>query len=52
MTGLGSANFTVAATTSPRTGTLTVAGQIISITQGTAQPPQSPVNLRIIRTVY
>ena len=52
MSGLGSANFTVAATTSPRTGTLTVAGQIISITQGTAQPPQSPVNLRIIRIVY
>jgi Putative binding domain, N-terminal len=52
MTGLGSAYFTVAATTSSRTGTLTVAGQIISITQGTAQPPQSPVNLRIIRIVY
>ena len=48
MSGVGSANFTVAATTSPRTGTLTVAGQLVSITQGTAQPPASPANLRII----
>ena len=52
MSGLGSANFTVAATTSPRTGTLTVAGQIISITQSAAQPPASPANLRIISIVY
>ena len=52
MSGLGSANFTVAATTSPLTGTLTVAGQIVSITQGAAQPPQSPANLRIISIVY
>src|SRR5688500_18170646 len=36
MSGLGSANYTVAVnpTTSVRTGTLTVAGQTVTITQG------------------
>jgi hypothetical protein len=49
MTGLGSASFSVGATTAPRVGTLTVAGQTVTITQGgSAQPPVPPANLRII----
>ena len=47
MSGLGSANYTVAATTTPRTGTLTAAGQTVTITQlGSA--PLPPGNLRIV----
>ena len=47
MSGLGSANYTVAATTTPRTGTLTVAGQTVTITQ-LGPPPLPPGNLRIV----
>ena len=47
MSGLGSANYTVAATTTPRTGTLTVAGQTVTITQ-LGSPPLPPGNLRIV----
>ena len=47
MSGLGSANYTVAATTTPRTGTLTVAGQTVTITQ-LGSPPLPPDNLRIV----
>jgi hypothetical protein len=51
MAGLGSASYSVAATTVARVGTLTVAGQTVTITQsgGSAPPPPaSPANLRII----
>ena len=47
MSGLGSANYTVAATTTPRTGTLTVAGRAVTITQ-LGPPPLPPGNLRIV----
>jgi hypothetical protein len=50
MSGLGSANYTVAAnaTASTRTAVLTVAGQTVTITQIASQPPSPPTNLRII----
>ena len=50
MTGLGSASYSVGATSVARTGTLTVAGQSVTITQGggSAQPPAAPANLRIV----
>jgi hypothetical protein len=49
MTGLGSASYTVAATATPRTGTLLVAGQSVVVTQNASVPPPSPpANLRII----
>jgi Putative binding domain, N-terminal len=48
MSGLGSVNYTVAATTTARTGTITVAGQTITITQIGGQPPAAPANLRIV----
>lgn len=49
MTGLGSASYVVAASATSRTGTITVAGQIVTITQGTAaMPPAAPANLRIV----
>jgi hypothetical protein len=49
MTGLGSASYSVGPTTVARVGTLTVAGQTVTITQGgSAQPPTPPANLRII----
>jgi hypothetical protein len=49
MTGLGSASYSVGATTAPRVGTLLVAGQTVTITQGgSAQAPVPPANLRII----
>jgi hypothetical protein len=53
MTGLGSASYSVAATTVARVGTLTVAGQTVTVTQGagTSTPPASPGNLRIITVV-
>ena len=51
MSGLGSASYTVAATTTPRTGTLVVAGQSIVVTQGVVEPPPAPANLRIIAVV-
>lgn len=49
MSGLGAADYSVAATATPRTGTLTVAGQTITVTQGTPVPPAPPANFRIIR---
>ena len=48
MSGLGSVNYTVAPTTAPRTGTLTVAGRTVTITQGTPTLPSTPTNLRIV----
>jgi hypothetical protein len=49
MTGLGSASYSVGPTTVARVGTLTVAGQTVTISQGSAaQAPVPPVNLRII----
>lgn len=51
MTGLGSANYTVGPSTTSRVGTLTVAGQVITITQTGSQPeppPPAPTNLRIV----
>jgi hypothetical protein len=47
----GAVNFTVAAnsTSTPRTGTLTVAGQTVTVTQPALTPPTAPSNLRIIR---
>jgi hypothetical protein len=49
MSGLGSFSYSVAATTTPRTGTITVAGQTVTITQlGGQQPPAPPANLRIV----
>jgi hypothetical protein len=50
-TGSGTVSYSVSANTStaPRTGTLTVAGQAITITQETASgAPDPPSNLRII----
>ena len=49
MSGLGSVNYTVAPTTAPRTGTLTVAGKTVTITQGIPALPATPANLRIVR---
>jgi Putative binding domain, N-terminal len=48
MSGLGSVNFTVAATTTSRTGAFTVAGQTVTVIQGTPEPPPPPTNFRII----
>jgi hypothetical protein len=51
MTGLGSASYSVGPSTTSRVGTLTVAGQVITITQIGSQPappPPAPTNLRII----
>ena len=48
MSGLGSVNYTVAATAVSRTGTFTVAGQTVTVTQGTPAPPATPTNLRIV----
>jgi hypothetical protein len=44
-------SFTVAASTATtqRTGTLTVAGQTVTVTQAGVTPPAAPSNLRIIR---
>ena len=48
MSGLGSVNFTVAATAAPRAGTFTVAGRTVTVVQGTLEPPPAPANLRIV----
>jgi hypothetical protein len=48
MSGTGSANYTVAATTAARTGTFTVAGQTVTVTQSAPTAPPPPANLRII----
>jgi hypothetical protein len=44
-------SFTVPASTAARTGTLTVAGRTVTVTQGGPAPsaPLPPTNLRIIR---
>ena len=49
--GIGQANYTVANNTgAARSGTLTVAGQTVTVTQAAGTtPPTSPANLRIIR---
>jgi hypothetical protein len=51
--GIGQVNFTVAANTgAARTGTMTVAGQTVTLSQAAGTqtaPPASPANLRIIR---
>ena len=49
--GNGGVNFTVAINTAAtqRTGTLTVAGQTVTVTQAGATPPSAPTNFRIIR---
>jgi hypothetical protein len=49
--GIGQVNYTVAANTgAARTGTMTVAGQTVTITQAAQPtPPAPPNNLRIIR---
>jgi hypothetical protein len=46
-TGLASATYTVAPATFLRTGTLTVAGQTVTITQG--DPLPAPTGVRIVR---
>ncbi len=49
MSGLGSVSFTVSAAATARTGTITVAGQTVTITQlGGQPPPSAPANLRIV----
>lgn len=51
MTGLGSASFSIGATSVARAGTLTVAGQTVTVTQNGGQPstpPSSPANLRVV----
>src|SRR5262249_28701943 len=51
--GLGTASHRLAANTGPaRSGTLTIAGQTVTINQGAgsqSQPPAPPTNVRIIR---
>jgi len=51
--GIGSVTFSIAANTTatPRSGTLTVAGQPVAVTQaaGSTPPPPTPANLRVIR---
>jgi hypothetical protein len=48
--GIGQVNYTVAANTgAARTGTMTVAGQTVTLTQAGGTPPAPPTNLRIIR---
>jgi hypothetical protein len=49
--GIGAVSFTVPASTAARTGTLTVAGRTVTVTQGGPAPsaPLPPTNLRIIR---
>jgi len=48
-TGIGAVNISVAPTTTSRVGTLTVAGQTVTVTQGTpSPPPAAPTGLRII----
>jgi hypothetical protein len=50
MSGIGSVNFTVSASATGRTGTITVGGQTVTVTQGSGsgQPPAAPTNLRIV----
>jgi hypothetical protein len=51
MSGQGSANYTVAGnpTTSARSGTLTVAGRTVTITQNAGTPPSAPSGFRIVQ---
>jgi hypothetical protein len=49
MSGLGSANYTVAANTgAARTGTIAIAGQTVTITQEGRRPPAAPTGFRIV----
>jgi hypothetical protein len=50
MSGQGSADYTVARnpTTSSRTGTLTIAGRTVTITQNAATPPAAPTGFRVV----
>ncbi len=47
--GIGAVSFTVTAATTTRTGTVTVAGQPVTVTQDAQAPPATPTNLRVIR---
>jgi hypothetical protein len=49
--GIGSVSFTVPSTTAQRTGTLTVAGRTVTVTQDgpVSTAPAPPTNLRIVR---
>jgi hypothetical protein len=48
--GIGAVTFSVAASTIGRTGTLTIAGQTVTVTQGGGggSPPATPRNLRVV----
>ena len=50
-TGSGSVNYTVArnTTTSSRSGTLTIAGRTVTVTQNAATPPSAPTGFRIVQ---
>ena len=47
--GIGSVSFSVPATSGARTGTLTVAGRTVTVSQDGEPLPTAPSNLRIIR---
>lgn len=47
--GIGSVSFTVPATTTARSGTLTVAGRTVTVSQDGQPGPAPPTNLRIVR---
>jgi hypothetical protein len=49
ITSTGTARYTVAANPlgNPRTGTLTIAGQTVTITQVGVSPPSAPINLKV-----
>jgi hypothetical protein len=51
--GIGSVTFTVPVSSTSRTGTLSVGGKTVTVTQGTqpgpGQAPPPPTNLRIVR---
>lgn len=47
--GLGSFDYSVAATIAQRVGTITAAGQTVTITQAGKLPPAAPRNFRIVR---
>ncbi len=47
--GIGAVSFTVAPTTTARSGAITVAGQAVTIAQDAPTPPAPPTNVRIIR---
>jgi hypothetical protein len=47
--GIGAVSFSVPASTAARTGTLTVAGRTVTVTQEGQPAPLPPTNLRIVR---